>query len=152
MSIMRVIALDPGITTGYAIGQITFEGKMLVVTGQEKWSHLELWGFFEDYTPDFLITERFEYRNRARAGLELFSRELIGVTNLWHQMHMDPAKPLVAQMPAVIGGYFTDKRLKTDNIFKEGRPHSNDAARHLLHWFQFGPGFQYNELGYESAA
>jgi hypothetical protein len=65
---------------------------------------------------------------------------------------MDPAKPLVAQMPAVIGGYFTDKRLKTDNIFKEGRPHSNDAARHLLHWFQFGPGFQYNELGYESAA
>lgn len=148
---MRVIALDPGVTTGYAVGVITEQGKMYVVTGQEKWTHLELWGFFEDNLPDVLITERFEFRNKARTGLELYSRELIGVTHLYHQMYMNLEIPLVEQMPSVIGGFFTDDQLKKDLIYKEGRPHSNDAARHLLHWFQFASGYQYNKLGYESA-
>ncbi len=148
---MRVIALDPGVTTGYAVGLISDEGKMVVVTGQEKWTHLELWGFFEDNLPDILITERFEFRNKARSGLELFSRELIGVTHLYHQMYMNLEIPLVTQMPSVIGGFFSDKQLKKDLIYKEGRPHSNDAARHLLHWFQFGSGYQYNKEGYVSA-
>ena len=147
---MKVIALDPGKTTGYAVGLITSEGKMLVVTGQERWSHLELWGFFEDNLPDVLITERFEFRNKARTGLELYSRELIGVTHLYHQMYMNLEVPLVEQMPSVIGGFFTDKQLKKDLIYKEGRPHANDAARHLLQWFMFGPGYEHNKLGYVS--
>ena len=148
---MRVIALDPGVTTGYAIGEIV-AGQMLVVTGQEKWVHSELYGFLEDNTPDTLISERFEFRNRARSGLELFSRELIGVVHLYAQLVMAPPHEPVMQMPSVIGGFFTDKQLKKDGLFTEARPHSNDACRHLLHWFMFGSGFQYNTNGYKGIA
>lgn len=146
---MLIIALDPGVTTGYATGKIE-EGQMKVVTGQERWVHSELWGFLEDSQPDVIISEMFEFRNKARTGLELFSRELIGVVHLYCQLYMENTEPYM-QMPSVIGGFFTDDRLKKDNIFKEGRPHANDAARHLLHWFQFGAGFQYNTAGYLSA-
>lgn len=150
---MKAIALDPGVTTGYALGIIEPDKPMMVIGGQEKWNHVDLYRFLKDNTPSVIISERFEYRNRARAGLELFSRELIGVTNLYAQIFMEPPHELVMQMPSVIGGYFTDARLKKDNLWKPDRPHNMDALRHLLHWFKFGAGFKfYTELGYEGAA
>lgn len=146
---MKVIALDPGVTTGYATGLISPEGKMLVVGGQERWNHVGLYQFLVINEPNVIISERFEFRKKAREGLELFSRELIGVANLYAQLHMPPPHELVMQMPSVIGGFFSDAQLKKDNLWKEGRGHNMDALRHLLHWYQFGSGFQYNKLGYE---
>lgn len=147
---MIVIALDPGITTGYSIGQIDENGLMRVVTGENRWSHLELWNLFEEYEPDVIICETFEYRNRSRKGLELYSRELIGVCNLYAQMkqcHIRMQNPLKDNEST----FFNDARLQKDNIYKKGCGHANDAARHLLTWFVFREGFQYNKKGYESA-
>lgn len=151
---MRIIALDPGITTGYAIGDISEDGEMLVLTGENRWSQLELWGFFEDNEPDIIICESFEFRRKARAGLELYSRELIGVASLYAQMHMPPPCEITMQGPLKSSDttFFNDNRLKIDRIFKEGKGHANDAARHLLTWYQFRSGFQYNKKGYRSAA
>lgn len=148
---MKVIALDPGVTTGYAIGIIE-DGKMYCLGGQERWNHVGLYRFLKDNVPDVVISERFEFRKKAREGLELFSRELIGVTNLYAQIFMPPPHELVMQMPSVIGGFFSDTQLKKDNLWKEGRGHNMDALRHLLNWYQFGSGFQYNKHGYEGAA
>ena len=150
---MKAIALDPGVTTGYAVGVID-EGKMLVVTGQERWNHLGLYAFLEDNVPDVIVCERFEFRKKSREGLELFSRELIGVANLYAQLFMAPPHTLKMQnaMKDSPSTYFNDNRLREDHIYKPGKDHSNDAARHLLYWFQFGSGFQYNQHGYESAA
>lgn len=148
---MKVIALDPGVTTGYAVGVID-GGLMQVVTGQEKWIHSELYGFLGDNKPDVLISEKFEFRNRARTGLELISREFIGVANLYAQLFMPEPHELVMQMPgSVISGYFS-KPSNMKEVYKPGKIHSNEAAMHLLHWFQFGSGFQYNSRGFEGAA
>jgi len=147
----KIAALDPGVTTGYAEGLINEEGHMYVVCGQSRWSHLELWGWLEDHQPDVIITERFEYRNRARSGLELFSRELIGVANLYTQMVMPPPHELVMQPAGTVVGktsYFNNDRLKKEGLYKPARDHAMDALRHLLYWFEFGSGFQYNKRGY----
>ena len=145
---MRVIALDPGVTTGYAIGIID-AGHMYVVTGEERWDHKGLWDFLEENKPDVIISERFEFRNRARKGLELFSRELIGVCNLYCQLNN---MELVLQNPLKDNEatFFNDDRLKKDKIHKAGKGHANDAARHLLTWYQFRGGYKYNKSGYES--
>jgi hypothetical protein len=150
---MIAIALDPGVTTGYAIGDIDNNGKMNVVSGQERWGHEDLWVFLIQNKPEVIVSERFEFRNKARTGLELYSRELIGVTKLYAQIHMWPPHAVIEQMPGtVLGGFFSDDQLKRDHLYKEARPHANDAMRHLLHWYQFGSGYQYNKEGYEGIA
>jgi hypothetical protein len=52
------------------------------------------------------------------------------------------------QMPASVMAYFTDKKLREAHLYKMGKPHANDAARHILYWFQFGPGYKFNKKGY----
>lgn len=149
-----VIAVDPGVTTGYAIGELDEpDGFMRVVTGQERMDHKRFWEFLNYYKPDMLICERFEFRNKARTGLELFSRELIGIAHLYIQIvNGGDESTLFMQQPGpVIGGFFS-KPENMGNVYKKGKIHANEAAMHLLHWYKFGPGFKYWKKGFESAA
>lgn len=149
MTQIAVLAIDPGITTGHALGVIT-DGKMAVSTGQTQYSEYELWSALHRTTPDILIYERFDGRGSIE-GVELFSRNLIGVMNLYDQM--TPELKLVTQMPSeAIGGYYTDKHLKDNRLYKALKGgHANDACRHLLQWYTFGPGYKFNTKGFEPA-
>jgi hypothetical protein len=42
--------------------------------------------------------------------------------------------------------YFTDQTMKRLLIYNAAYRHGRDAARHLLEWFTFGAGYQYNDL------
>lgn len=157
---MKVHAFDPGITTGYASGIID-NGKLGVVSGQAKWRELELYQQLKFSSPDIIIYERFEYRSQRAYNVdnaELFPRNLIGVINLYVQEREGSDNPLHAvalQMPAQVLGkqcYWTDKRLKDAKVYKVANPHANDAMRHLLYWWQFGSGYQFNTNGFESLA
>lgn len=143
---MKAVAFDPGRTTGYAQG-IVDDGKLLVVTGQHKFSQSDLFTHLEWANPNVVIFERFEFRKKARKGLDMYPRELIGVIELYCQQKN---VKVVKQMPAQVMGYFTDARLKEAFLYKMGKPHANDATRHILYWFKFGSGFQYNTRGYEA--
>lgn len=145
---IKVVSLDPGRTTGYAHGIIN-DGSMLIVTGQLKLTQNELYTHLVNAHPDVIVCERFDYRNRARKGLDMYPRELIGVVELFTQQH-ELDVTLKMQTPAQAKGYYTDQRLKLDHLYKMGKPHANDAARHILYWYVFGSGFQYNTRGYES--
>jgi hypothetical protein len=151
---IKIIAFDPGITTGYAQGILKddIDEPMYVTTGEGKWSHMDLWKFCNGYTPNFIIYERFLARHsRYRQGVELKSREMIGVLELYCEMY---ASSVVLQNPMkggksstfdnVNSSYFNDERLKKDAIYKSGKPHANDAARHLLYWYWFGSGGQFD--------
>lgn len=143
---MRVMALDPGVTTGYAEGHIE-DGLMTVVSGQSKASHLELFGSIGMMKPDIIVCESFEFRRAVRDNVVLFSVELIGVIRLYAAT---ANCELQFQTAAQGKGYFSDNKLKAARLYRVAKPHANDAIRHLLHWYQFGAGYKYNTRGYES--
>jgi hypothetical protein len=143
---VKVISFDPGGTTGYT-NSILSDGMLSVGASQAKWSVGELWDYLDAEEPDIIVYESFEYRNRARAGLDLTPVELIGVIKLYiEKVDNVTVRP---QRPGTGFDYFTDKKLKEDGLYIPGKPHAMDAVRHLLHWYTFGPGYKYNTRGYD---
>lgn len=144
---MIALALDPGVTTGYAMGDV-YLGRMSVLTGEERFNHLEFYKFLCESKPRFIIYERFDARHsRFSQGVELFSREIIGVAELYAQQKKIK---VYKQMPSQAKTSFSDEKLKKSVIFKPAKEHANDAVRHLLYWFTFGSGYQYNKHGFKS--
>lgn len=152
---MKVIALDPGVTTGYASGIID-NGKLGVVSGQAKWLELDLYSQLGMSGAQYIIYERFEYRSQRAYNVDnanLFARNLIGVINLYLQQHTEVMYHM--QMPATVLGkqaYWSNEKLKAAQVYKVANPHANDAMRHLLYWWKFGPGFKWNTNGFEPLA
>jgi hypothetical protein len=149
---MKVVSIDPGGTTGYAVGVIE-DGSMKVSTGEASWSHLDLYNQLQLSKPDIVVCESFEFRRKEQYGVNLIPRELIGVVELYTQQRsIDPLGTpcrLDYQSASQGKGFYTDDVLKKDKLYRTGHPHANDACRHLLHWFTFGRGYEYNTGGYE---
>ena len=147
---IKVVALDPGETTGYAIGVIN-QGLMDCKSDQARWNHLNLYDFLTLHHADFIVCESFDFR-KSSDGANLYPRELIGVVNLYVQaLNLSPivgGVTLHMQSPAEAKGPFQDKILKQANLYNTGKPHSNDAMRHLLQWYMFKQGYKYNKRGY----
>jgi hypothetical protein len=137
----KFVSLDPGITTGYSLAIL--DGDSLYISyDQDKFSHRELYNVLDGIEPDEVICESFEYRNNQhRDNLELYSLEMIGVVRLY----CDP----VMQNAAKGKGFYSDEKLRRMGLYVRGLDHGRDAARHLLHWFTFGPGYRYNKPGVE---
>lgn len=152
---MKILAIDPGVTSGYCFA--TLEGTITRHINEETVNNLSInitpyqqiddvedcWDRIEKFQPDYLICEDFEYRNKARAGLVLFSVQLIGVCNLYA---LKAAKcSLTLQTAATGKGYYTNDLLKKVGVYKPGAAweHSMDATRHLLHWLTFREGYQF---------
>lgn len=156
---MKVIALDPGGTTGYASGVID-NGKLGVVSGQAKWNEMQLYLQLKMSGADIIIYERFEYRSKKAYNVDnvdLFPRNLIGVINLFVQKKEAQGTPIecYTQMPAQVLGkkaYWSDSKLKAAKVYKVGAPHANDAMRHLLYWAMFGHGYSLITNGIEPLA
>lgn len=137
---MRVIALDPGGTTGYAIAVLDDPRSFGFCYAQKKFDEAGLSRLITQIHPHHIVCEDFEYRNKARAGLDLTPVKLIGVVNYLCQIMR---YELTMQKAAVGKGHFTDDRLKQLQVYQKGVPHGRDACRHLLHWLTFGKGHQY---------
>lgn len=161
---LKVNTLDPGVTTGYVSGVIE-DGKLGVVSGQAEWTELQMYLQLELSKPDIIIYERFEYRSESAYGkkygnldnVDLYPRNLIGVINMYCQKREAEDNPLIlyTQMPAKVLGkkaFWTDDKLKKSYVLKPGQEHANDAMRHMLYWWQFGSGYQYNTNGFEPLA
>jgi hypothetical protein len=142
---MRVIALDPGITTGIAYGKIN-EGLMDFTADQAELKCLGLWNLLGSLEPDVIVHETFEFRQgKQRRGIELYPRNLIGVIQLYSEMNRIK---LIDQSPAQAMDYWTNDKLKENDAYSRGKDHARDATRHLLYWFYFGQGYKYNEKGH----
>jgi hypothetical protein len=152
MTTLTVIALDPGGTTGWSM----FRTSLIEIDGalpemyDAKWTqgqlgphehHSELYTFLELMTTQrtYIITESFEYRNRARAGLDLSSKEYIGVTKLFVQQRgLEGFYYEQTASQAGVGGhgFVKDGNIKKLGLWNAGHVnrHANDATRHLLWW------------------
>lgn len=142
MSLASVIALDPGGTTGYAIGEILDKPPMLIEYSEQRFDESGLYGWLEEKDPDYLVCEDFAYRNRARAGLDLTPVKLIGIIAMYANLHRGCI--LYMQTASQGKGHFSNEHLKSLGVYKKGLGHGRDALRHLLHWYAYGAGYQFN--------
>lgn len=132
----RIVALDPGGTTGWATYD-DFNGADSFSLGQLEGDdhHLQLYDFLGHMqVQNFVVVcESFEFRqNRQRDNINLMSREYIGVTKLFAQERM--GRPVVFQTAAMAKGFVTDEKLKAMGLWWRGKRHGMDAMRHLIYY------------------
>jgi hypothetical protein len=133
-----VLALDPGVTTGWA-RFVTPNNRDGYTSGQIVNGVLGLWASlrmaaFLDGMPDVIVCESFQYRPKLdKAVLEPV--EVIGAVKVF--CYMNEIK-LVMQTPAQ-RMWWTDDKLKRSQVYKPGQPHANDAMRHLLTYLNVLP-------------
>lgn len=144
-----ILALDPGVTTGCTIAELSDEGHIKVRYNQYEWSVSQLCTFINNVNPDYLICEDFEYRpGKAKPNLVLYPVQLIGICHLWDQLVGAKvlkgvvSRRLFIQKAATGKAHFTDAKLKELELYVEGLDHGRDSCRHFLHWLNFGWGYQ----------
>lgn len=146
MAHLKALSLDPGETTGYALA-VKDHDKLFLAYDQAKLNHNEFWTLLRNtvrYDTVHTICEDFEFRQgKQKTGLNLYPVELIGIVRLW--CSNDRWYPLWMQKAAQGKGYYDDNKLKSLHVYQKGVDHGRDAARHFLHWFNFGSGYQYND-------
>lgn len=140
-SLTLVLALDPGRTTGYAVGAFV-DSKPFIAYGQQKWSQLAFFHYLQNFGEENFVCESFEFRQgKQKDGLDLYAVELIGILNLHCAQ---TGAYLHFQKPFIQGdkAYFSDKRLKQMSLYQKGDEfhHGRSAVKHLLHWTMFGHG------------
>jgi len=144
-----ILALDPGITTGYCFGTYS-DRKLYLIPGQRKFA---LWELHQQLTKicdiygTHIIYEDFAYRNASRSGLDLTPVKMIGIIEM-HGEYADLALAAYAQervhfnkQTAADGkAFYSDTKLKDLGVYVKGLKHGMDATRHLLHWATFKAG------------
>lgn len=148
-----VLAFDPGVTTGIALGRWS-SGLLTIASRQSKLGHKDFYDELIDEAPKYIVCEDFTYRNKSKDGLVLFSVELIGIARLYEeQAAMTTRLFMQPPMKGKEGStHFDDKKLKEEGLYQALRGgHANDAVRHLLQWYSFKFGYQFNKRGFEAA-
>jgi hypothetical protein len=100
--------------------------------------HSELYHMLESLNTENyrVITESFEYRNRARAGLVLVSLEYIGVAQLFCNEY---GRVLTKQTASMGKGFVKDEHLKKLDLWYGTKwKHAMDATRHLIYFIVNG--------------
>jgi hypothetical protein len=129
----KIVALDPGVTTGIAYYDADQPHPTCIWSGQlgpEK-HHVALYAALRGFDPDVVVCERFVYQQR-KGSVVLDSRNYIGVTELYCAAE---GKTLKMQGPSEAKNLWSDSKLKRVNLYKPGDDgvHANDAVRHLLY-------------------
>lgn len=125
---VRILAIDPGITTGYAL----YNGPQYdFVSWQGKDDEYDVFNYLRNFDPDVIVCESFLFR-QAKTKVELFPVQLIGVVNLYGRISNSK---IVLQTPAQAKGFVQDRHLKKLNYWNNKfTNHPNDAARHLVYY------------------
>lgn len=133
---MRVIALDPGGTTGWATYTEYTDREpewACAHIGPEE-HHVDLYEFLEiqHCRNTTVVCESFEFRqNRQRDNINLMSREYIGIVKLFGKQRN---VPVVFQTAGLAKGFVTDEKLKKMGLWAPGHKHAMDARRHLVYY------------------
>lgn len=135
---ITVLAIDPGITTGYCHAVIS-DGTLMLRPYQAQDDVHMFWDEVNLVYPTHIIMEDFEHRQRTRTKVILYPVQLIGVAHLWADFH---DRVVTLQKPAHGKSFYSNEQLQRLGAYKRGIPHAMDATRHLFQWLTFGPGFQ----------
>ena len=151
---MILIALDPGVITGYITADTT-DGELLkthyhagiIEYGQvHKEAIWEVLREIDQKAYEFsdhltIIHESFEYRrHKTHANLEPV--KVIGIIEEFARQHNATIYTQTASQGKISSGsaYFNEVRLKKLGLWFTGHVHARDAAGHYLYWKYFGAG------------
>jgi sulfur transfer complex TusBCD TusB component (DsrH family) len=148
MTLHSILAIDPGVTTGYCQAKLD-NGILLMAPRETKLTLLKMETMLLDAINRYpqslhIIYEDFQYRNVARTGLNLYPVKLIGVIELVQEKY--PSVGFYKQSASTGKGYWSDEALREIGVYQRGTPHGRDAQRHLLHWLAFKEGSQYVDI------
>lgn len=129
---MKIMAFDPGATTGVAIYK---DGDSWVSTSYrtfELTGLLPVWDQLHTTRPDRIVCESFLYQRRDKVVLRPV--EVIGVIRLYSILE---SVPMIEQTPAHGKRFWTDDKIKKVGLWATGQTHGMDALRHLLYYQTF---------------
>lgn len=127
----RILGLDPGLTTGWAIIEYTNDTEPdLIDYGQIPFGHI---GFIKEWHElphfDFIVCESFTLREGIK-GVNIEPTYVIGALEaLLHEQGKEQL--IIYQMPS----YKTlcdNEALKRLDAYMKGKQHARDAARHAI--------------------
>lgn len=127
---MKILSLDPGGTTGYAISTVApdmpidIERSGQIKNGLKGFLDFH-WDVLEDIEFDAIICENFELREGIY-GADLSPVYIIGALEALY-----PITPILYQAPYQ-KPLVDDDRLKKLYLYEPGKPHRNDAVRHAV--------------------
>lgn len=152
---IRILALDPGKTTGYCYGMV--EGDTLFLgPGEKALGYGDLVGMIEDFiglldmeilSNTHIIYEDFTHRQGA-TGVDYTPVKLQGVIELQAERYFGYVN-FYKQNPAAQAdrNYYSNERLKQLGVYwPHGKGHARSATKHLLYWLNFGAGGQYVDV------
>jgi len=134
-----VLAIDPGVTTGFALFQFPHlrghaQFRSTLVPSAARRVRLVI----DKYQPQHIVVEEYviyPWMVRQQSWSSLHTVRLIGAIEL---IAADLKLPLTKQQ-ALKAKNIKDKSLKQWNLYKPGKPHANDAIRHAVAYTLFGP-------------
>lgn len=154
----RIIALDPGGTTGWATytcdEMLNTEDK--IERSDVVWTcgqigpgehHLALDEFLgnQQVAKYYVVCESFEFRkDKQRDNIVLSSLEYIGVAKRFCQ---ERELNIYMQTASMAKGFVSDEKIKALSLWSPGHKHAMDAYRHLI-YFMVNRMYRYDLLEY----
>jgi hypothetical protein len=132
----RLLCLDPGETTGWAV----FEEGKLTAAGQAR--TIESWDvindLFNDVNPTMVLYENYRvyaHKLERHSNSEVYTLRLVGVIEFICEVILKV--PQYNQMAQQAKGFTNDDKLKAWGFYKKGQRHSRDAIRHGCYFLLF---------------
>lgn len=133
----RMLVLDPGETTGWAVfehGRLTAWGQ--IKTMEEGWDAIH--ELFADVQPTHVLYENYriyKHKLERHSFSDVYTLRLIGVIE--YLCDVTYGVPRVHQMAQQAKGFVKDQRLREWGYFKPGMRHARDAIRHGCYYLLF---------------
>lgn len=163
----KILSLDPGETTGFAIWKkqdwlldeggnptvkeplhcISFCGQLNTKTIREGFKSFG--GLISTYRPDLIVIEDYRvygWKTEEHAWSNVHTIQLIGMIKGF--CVQTPGTPFVLQSAQVAKQFCTDDKLEQWDYWKVGMRHGRDAIRHGAYYILFGSQKNYDSEGY----
>jgi len=136
---VRVLALDPGHTTGWAM----FLNNELIRAGQIDTTSVDMatqtvGALFKEFEPQIVVAEEYrvyKWRAKHHTGSDLLTARVIGCIET---LCAFTGASIIKQPANVAKGFCTDTKLRDWGVYQTGYKHANDAVRHGCYFLCFG--------------
>jgi hypothetical protein len=129
-----VLAIDPGVTTGFAFrardGEIFSWQHEL---NSEDLPYTYFMAQLETLVVDRVVCERFDFRQN-KTGVDYTPVELIGLIKFWAEDAIDEEIIWQGQDIKSNKSFWTEEKLKLYGVYKPNLGHAMDATKHLMHY------------------